>query len=165
MGQPATSSSQRGLLLVEAGLSAVVIAVGLVFISRGLTNQLKALRTVDEYETLLSLAHGKLSELEAQRLRPGGIPPPPERPEGLFEVSDEAASESTYQWRVTVVRREDLDVDQDGRPLFSDITLAVRRQGDLPALPAGGGQASERRSSAVTLSAIWPTDWVPAEWF
>lgn len=154
MGQPVTSPSQRGLLLVEAGLCAVVIAVGLVFISRGLTNQLKALRTVDEYETLLSLAHGKLSELEAQRLRPGGIPPPPERPEGSFE--------SEYEWTVAAVRREDLDVNEDGRPLFSNITLTVR------SAPVGQETAmgrSEPRSSTVSLSAIWPTDWVPAEWF
>ena len=150
MGRPATSPSQRGLLLVEAGLCAVVIAVGLVFISRGLANQLKALRTVDEYETLLSLAHGKLSELEAQRL--AGIPQPPGRPEGSFEMADEASSTSEYQWSVAAVRREDLDVDKEGRPIFSHITLTVRREGD------------DRRSSAVSLSAIWPTAWVPAEW-
>jgi len=149
MGRPATSPSQRGLLLVEAGLCAVVIAVGLVFISRGLANQLKALRTVDEYETLLSLAHGKLSELEAQRL--AGIPQPPGRPEGSFEMADETSSTSEYQWSVAAVRREDLDVDTDGRPLFSNVTLTVRRQDD------------ERRSSAVSLFAIWPTAWVPAE--
>ncbi len=162
MGRPATSPSQRGLLLVEAGLCAVVIAVGLVFISRGLANQLKALRTVNEYETLLSLAHGKLSELEAQRL--AGIPPPPGRPEGSFEMADEASSTSEYQWSVAAVRREDLDVDKEG-PIFSEITLTVRRQGDLPAPRRQAGQAGERRSSAVSLFAIWPTAWVPVEWF
>ena len=62
MGRPAKSSSRRGLLLVEAVLAAVVIAVGLVFISRGLAGQLRALRTVEEYDTLLSLGHGKLLE-------------------------------------------------------------------------------------------------------
>jgi hypothetical protein len=139
MPRRAGSSSQRGLLLVEAVLSAVVIAVGLVFISRSLTSQLKALRTMEEHEVLLSLAHGKLGELEAERL--ADLPPTHGRPEGSFE------------WMVDAALRGDLEADADGRPLFSEVTLTVRHGDD------------ERRSSAVTLSAIWLTRWVPAEWY
>jgi hypothetical protein len=163
MGRRATWSSQRGLLLLEAGLSAVVIAVGLVFISRGLTNQLGALRAVGEYETLLSLAHGKLSELEAKRLEFEGIPPPPGGSEGSFETSGDASSGSEYQWTVSAARREDLDVDAQGQPLFSEVTLTVRR---LSAEPVGGAPAGDAsRSPVVVVSAIWPAAWVPAEWY
>ena len=68
MKPPAKRASRRGLLLVEAVLSAVVIGVGLSFITRGLASQLRALRSVEEYDTLLSLARSTLQELEANGL-------------------------------------------------------------------------------------------------
>ncbi len=161
MVRPAECSSQRGLLLVEAVLSAVVIAAGLVFISRGLTSQLKALRAIDEYETLRSLAHGKLLELEAERL--SGTPPTEERAGGSFGIPSETASGTAYQWKVVAVRRAELDTDSYGQPLFSEVTLTVRQA--PPPNDVVGGQAGADRSPTVTLSAIWPTDWIPAEWF
>jgi hypothetical protein len=129
-------------LLVEAILSAVVIAVGLVFVSRGLSSQLKALRTVEEYEVLRSLAHGKLLELEGQRL--SGSPPPLD-PTGTFEEPYQA-----YRWTITARPRDDV-TDQDGNPLASAVTVTV--------------QQDNRPSSVVRLSAIWPMDWVVPAWF
>ena len=150
MPRRAKCSSRRGLLLIEAVLSAVVIAAGLVFITRGLASQLKALRTVEEREVLLSLAHRKLDELEAQRL--AGLQSTEGPPEGLFEMPDGKPAAVDYQWMVHATLREDLEADAEGQPLFSEVTLIVRH---------GSG---EQGSSAVTLSAIWPTTWVPQAW-
>ncbi len=74
MKRPGRRASQQGLLLVEAVLSAVVIAVGLVFISRSLGGQLRALSTVEAYDTLLLLAQSKLAELEGWGLKQQPIP-------------------------------------------------------------------------------------------
>ena len=141
MGPPVKSSSSRGLLLVEAVLSAVVIATGLVFISRGLSGQLKALRTMEEHDVLLSLANGKLLELEGDRLTRASSGAP----------MDGAFSEpyAAYHWLMVATPRQgpsDLK-DNDGRPLTSDILLTVARSG--------------APSSSVTLRAIWPSEWVP----
>ena len=141
MGPPVKSSSSRGLLLVEAVLSAVVIATGLIFVSRGLSGQLNALRTMEEYDALLSLANGKLLELEGDRLARASSGAPME---GAFP--DPYAA---YYWVMVATPRQgpsDLRAS-DGRPLTSDIFLTVAQSG--------------ASSSSVTLRAIWPSEWVP----
>ena len=134
MGPPVTCSSSRGLLLVEAVLSAVVIATGLIFISRGLSGQLKALRTTEAYDVLLSLASGKLLELEGDRLaRPSRGAPM----DGTFP--DPYAD---YHWGLVATPRDGpLDLkDNANTPLTSDIVLTVTQHGTS--------------SSSVTLRAI-----------
>ena len=141
MGRPVTSSSSRGLLLVEAVLAAVVIATGLVFISRGLSGQLRVLRATEEYDVLLSLANGKLLELEGDRLARASHSTPTD---GVFP--DPYAD---YRWGIVATPRQGpLDLkDKDQTPLTSDIVLTVRRQ--------------RAPASSVTLRAIWPSAWVP----
>jgi len=149
MAQPVKWSSQQGLLLVEAVLSAVVIAVGLVFVSRSLSSELGAVRSLETSETMLALARNQLLELEAERV-PG--PPPAEEPSsGVLTASEASGADSTYRWAVTASQREDLDRGHDGRPLFCDVTLDIRR--DDPRHPASS-----------SLTAIWPVEWVPSEW-
>ena len=143
MKRRAKHSSQQGFLLVEAVLSAIVITVGLVVISRGLSNQLKALRTMDEYDTLLSLAHERLLELEAERL--WGPPPTHERADGLFKAPYES-----YHWMVKATVREDLK-DTEGNPIASDVLLTIQRE--------------DHASSSLRLRAVWPSTWIPPEWF
>lgn len=146
-------SSPRGLLLVEAVLSAVVIAVGLVFISRGLANQLKAMETVAAYDRLLTLARRKWLELEAEGLREP--PVNEERPRGSFGSLEEQDPDSAFQWAITALGRPELGVE---------VTLTVRR---LPQAEGGaGGSAGDpgRRGPVVIQSAVWPTHWVPPEW-
>lgn len=125
------------MLIVEALLSAVVIALGLVFISRGLGGQLKALSTVEEYETLVSLARSTLLELEGEvsldRL-------PSRAQQGTFE-----APYDRYRWKITVASQDPLAAVP-----HSEILLTVER--------------TDRPSSRVQLSSLWPDDWVPAEW-
>lgn len=135
MMRRARCDSRRGLLLVEAVLSAVVIAVGLTFISRGLGGQLRAIRTVEEQQVLLALAHGKLLALEAELA--SGRPLPAELA-GTFEEPYAA-----YRWQAAVAAREDL-ADPDGNPLASDVTVTVER--DQPA-------------ASLRLGAVWPREW------
>ena len=142
MRQPVKRSSPPGFLLVEAVFSAVLIAVGLVFINRGLSGQLQAVRTVEDYETLLSLAQSKLAELESARLFNRAIPPDAN---GLFGVPYQ-----NYRWTIRAVPREDLKNDAD-QPIAAEVTITVQRAAE--------------RSSVVSLSAIWCADWVPPEWF
>ena len=140
MGPPVKRCSSRGLLLVEAVLSAVVIATGLVLISRGLSGQLKALRATEAYDALLSLASGKLLELEGDRLARASHGAPME---GAFP--DPYAD---FHWALVAMPRDgprDLK-DKDRAPLTCDVALTV----------------AQRNTSAasVTLRAIWPSAWV-----
>ena len=140
MERPARFSSRRGLLLVEAVLSAVVIAAGLVFISRGLGSQLQALRRVEDYDTLLTLARNKLLELEGEHL---ARPPHASALSGAFP-----APYQDYRWAVTATPRQgphDL-IDHEERPLTSDVTLTVSR--------------SATASAALQLHAVWPSEWL-----
>ena len=150
MRRQAKSGSRSGLLLVEAVLSAVVIATGLVFISRGLASQLGALRAVEEDDRLLSLAHRKLLEWEAKRL--SGTPPVQEPAEGTFEDAGDGVFGAAYRWTVTASLRPERATDEQGNALVSEVILTVRGSGD-------------GRSRAITLSAFWPADWVPVEWY
>ena len=138
MKPPAVWRSQQGLLLVEAVLSAVIIAVGLVFISRGLSSQLNAIRTIQEHHTLLSLAQGKLVELESEAS--SGRPLPTTLSGGFDEPYGE------YRWSAATAARDEFK-DQVGRSLLSDVLVTVAH--DRP--PA----------ASVQLGAIWLKDWLP----
>ena len=143
MKQPVKCFSARGVLLVEAALSAVVIGVGLVFISQGLSNQLKALTSIEEASVRSALAERRLVELDAERL--AGSPLPPES-SGRFDEPDHH-----YEWILKAVPRPDVP-DKDGQPLFSDVTCAVRK-------------AAEPHPFEVRRTEIWRTAWVPSSWF
>ncbi len=125
----------RGLLLIEAILAAVVIAVGLVFVSRGLSSQLEALRTVEDYDTLMTLARSRLLTLEAERTAG--------RVTGHLNASEFDAPYQHYHWAITT---QSLGADT----LYREVILTVRR--------------SDGPSSVVQLSEVWPTEWVPEEW-
>lgn len=149
MPRPVTFGSRRGLLLVEAVLSAVVIATGLALISRGLGNQLKAIRTVQEYEGLLHVARGKLLTLEAERLSSMAPSPAPKR--GTVQGTDGSGAAVTYRWEMAASPLPGLGGESDS-PTFSAVTITVKPEGAA-------------RASVVTLSAIWQTQWVPQDWF
>lgn len=138
MRSRATSRSSPGFLLVEAIVSAVVIAVALSFISRGLSSQLRVLGRLEEYQTVLRLAHGKMLELEGV-LVPGGSLETGLR--GTFEDPHDA-----YQWEITTEPRQDL-LGEDDVQLASDITLTVTH--------------TQRSSPSVRLGAVWLREWLP----
>lgn len=134
--------SRRGLLLVEAILSAVVISIGLVFITRGLGSQLNALRTIEEYDALAALAQSKFVELEGLRL--AGRPLTLQDQAGTFKEPYEH-----YRWTISVAPRAE-PTDAQGAPLTKELTLVV--------------QQANRHTASLKLTAVWPTDWVPPEW-
>ena len=128
------------MLLVEAVISAVAIATGLVFVSRSLSGQLRALKRVEESATLVALAEAKLREVEAA-CPLQAVPAPPPQLVGNFAEPFEA-----YEWELTTASMADQRADE--MPL-STVTVAVRR--------AGTGTA------ALRLSMPWLTAWTE-EW-
>ncbi len=140
MEPPARSRLPRGFLLVEAVLAAVVIAVGLVFVTRGFSSHVRALRAAEEYDTLTALARGKLLELEASRM----FEPDTSSDEraGVFE-----APRAAYEWRIVATLRE----EEDEHSPTSRLELSVRR-------------ATPPRHQ-VRLFTVWPTDEVPPGWY
>jgi len=138
MPRPARWFSRQGLLLVEAGLAAVVIAVGLTFITRSLSSQLNALRTVEDYATLTQLAQATLLEME--RDVQAGRPPSRAR-EGTFNEPNEG-----YEWTLSAA---ELTEPHPATPCRV-VRLTVRR--------------ADRPASTVVLRAVWPSHLVPEEW-
>lgn len=130
-------ASRRGLLLVEAVLSAVVIGVGLAAITRGFASHLRALRSIEESDALLALAQPALQEMEAQQSVPASG-------SGTFQPPYGA-----YEWTLSATPRNGPDDLKDAadKPLTSDVVLSVRRS-DRPS------------SSAMRLTAVWPSEWV-----
>ena len=133
MRRPGKLGSRRGLLLLEAVLSAVVIAVGLSLVTRALGGQLGAVRRVEEVETTLGLARSTLLECEA--LASAGLPLKGER--GVFD-----APWTGYRWRMRVASRRDGE-----RASLAEATVTAERDGP-PAF-------------ATSLDAVWPSTWVP----
>jgi hypothetical protein len=125
-------------LLVEAVVSAVAIGVGLAFITRAFSNQLKALQSVQEQAVLSDLAQAVW--LDVEREVQAGRQPRREQ-EGTFQEPYAA-----YEWSFVAAELEGEENAQ-----VSQVVLAVRRVG-----PGG---------SAVVLQALWPTGLVPAAWF
>ncbi len=140
MAQPAKWRSQQGLLLVEAVLAAVVIAVGLVFVTRGFSSHVRALGAIEAYDTLVPLARGKLVELEASRLYTPDVSS--DDPAGTF-----AAPYAAYEWKVSAALRE----EPGGESPTSVVAVRVWR--------------TAPPSRQVRLSTVWPTDEVPPAWY
>ena len=133
--------SRRGLLLVEAVLSAVVIGVGLSLITQGLSSQLRALKSIEAYDALAAAGRNRLLEWEADRLaRPPSADEPP--------AGDCPQPYQAYRWLVKARQRVDPDTGAAGT---SDVTLTIQRR-DAP-------------STALELTAVWPSDWVPGGWY
>ena len=138
MPRPAASSS--GLLLVEAVLSAVVIATGLVFITRGLSGQLRALRSIEEQTVVRALAQRTLLELEITRLL--------DHPAAAEASGRYAAPFEGYGWTMTATP---LDESRHTMPptALSDVTVTVQR--------VEGG------SGAARLVSVWQSEWTAPE--
>lgn len=131
-------SSARGVLLVEAVLASVVVAVGLSFITRGLGSQVQAFGAMEEYDTLARLADDVLGDI--QRDAQAGHPPR-RAPAGTFEAPDAA-----YRWTISAAPLPSTDPD-----------LSVARVTVRIARADGTGRAQ-------AVEAVWPTELVPQEW-
>ena len=134
MQRPDRLASSQGFLLLEAVLSAVVIGLGLSLITRALGGQLGAVRRVEEAETTLTLARGKLLEWEALQL--AGLRPAGEA--GSFEPPWDA-----YDWQLQFAPSAATG-DGSGSLLVRAVMTTARRE------PPG---------FATSLSAVWPSTW------
>ena len=112
-------------------LSAVVIAVGLAFITRALGSQLKALQRVEEYAVLRDLAQQALRTMEVD-LQAGKLPRGPH--EGSF-----GEPYQDYQWKFSTTELEDPDLPLE----MSRVTLSVTR--------------SDPPGPTYSVQAIWPS--------
>lgn len=138
MPPQATWRSHQGFLLVEAVLSAVIIAVGLVFVSRALASEVKALRTIEEAAAAAPLAQNLMRELEG--CVQDGRAPERER-SGTFD-----APNAGYQWALSAAPVP----AEDEEPSRGVVTLVIRRTGD--------------QANVTALRAVWPLDYIPGDW-
>ena len=141
MQQPAKCSSAKGLLLVEAVLSAVIIATGLIFVTRGLSTPLRALQAMGQQGVGRSLAQRKLLELELTRLL--DRPVPADR-EGTFPTPDEG-----YRWKIAVKSNE-LEELQEVAISLSEVSVTVQR--------------IDEPSESARFSSVWQSEWIPEAW-
>ncbi|GEM_PF-3494057 len=146
MAQPAKSRStnarlrrrvryRRAFLLIEATITAAVIGIGLVVVSRGIGGSLKALAVLQQYDRLVRLADSQLTYLEAQAqhaplMLPAG---------GTFE-----APETAYQWSLT---RQSVSVSpQELADTLVTMTLTVSR--------------ANTPNPVARLTTVWPVEWL-----
>ena len=129
----------RGFLLLEAILSAVVIATGLVLISRSLSSQLNALHVMDQYEELLPHAQRQWLEWEALRLA---------TTTKAADPRESLVAGTKVHWHVTAHQRpQEEDVSDES---FSDIHVMVN---------------GDERERSLTMDAVWPSAWTSELWY
>ena len=126
----------RGFLLIEAALTAVIIAVGLVLIMRGLGGSLAALARLQQREVLVRLAESTMNQRETEAQQFGVAP--------SQDVSCDAPFER-YHWTLSAerVRGAPGGVSPDDVRL---VTVTVAHAG--------------KPNGLVQLQAIWPKDWI-----
>ena len=114
-----------------------MIATGLVFITRGLSTNLRTIQAVQDYDELVAMGRSRLLELETERTA-GRI-------SDLAQDGSFPAPYQVFHWSIQSRR---IDPEDEHSPVA--ITLTVNR--------------TDRGSSAIKLYAIWPYTWVPNEW-
>ncbi len=123
----------NGLTLIELMVSAVILAIGLVLVARGLMTASSALQAVDNRMEAFKFLDAKLTELRQQAREGGGLAP--ERETGTTQLNHRAAA-----WLVEIE-----PVDLEGA-------------GGIPQEEAGGGAAPPRSEVAIAqvrLSVSW----------
>ena len=127
----------RGILIVEAIISAVVIAVGLAFITRSFGTQLQALKAIEERAVLANLAQAAWLDVESAVQR--GVVP--------VQSSVGRFAEPFEQYERIYAA---VSLGDDGLLATSEVSVTVRR--------------AEGAGPAMTLRAVWPTALVPEFW-
>ena len=124
--------------MIEAGLAAVAMAIGLVAISRGLGTSLSTLASLQRRDAFLSVAESTLQQLSAEAQQ--APPLPTARRRGTCEeVSRDC------EWELTSEPFNPPALELPGDVLRL-VTLLVRR--------------SQGPSGSFSLRAVWPADWV-----
>ena len=107
---------RQGVLLLEATLTTVVIAVGLVFISRGMGASLKALSALQQYDRLLRLAESQLNVLQGQAQAGASVV----APRGTFEGADQ-----DIEWELALENVQSNEIPQAMWPAVCEATVSV----------------------------------------
>jgi hypothetical protein len=137
------SWSCKGLLFVEATVTALIIGAGLLFISRGLASSLKGLETATQHGTLVRLAASQLAELEAQAQLTQSIL----EDQWLCIEDPTQPGSCEYQWLVTMTEVPLANLPpQQGQEPFSQVAIHVKR--------------NAQGSPTVQLVTLWPTEWI-----
>ena len=141
----------QGVLLVEATLTAVILGVSLVLITRSLSTGLRALDQARRTEATLAFAQRKLRELEldaevSRRFQA-------DRESGTEQLA--AAGGYRFEWRVAI----DAYVAPDAllNPPITDPPSVDR-------LILTVAERSRRRPVKVSLTTLVPREWVPDTW-
>lgn len=127
---------RQAFLLVEATLTAVVIAGGLVLITRGIGGSLRAVSTLQQYDRLLSVAEALWNTLETEARQGEAMSPR----DGTVEEAG-----TRYHWRLEIQPAE-FPSEEALAEDFRTVALLVNREG--------------ARSPVVRLTTLWPQDWV-----
>ena len=130
---------ESAFLLIEAGLAAVAIAVGLVAISRGLGSSLSALASLQRRGAFLSVAESTLQQLRAEAQQ--APPLPSARRRG--SCGDDVRSDCEWELTSEPFNPPALELPGDVLRL---VTVSVHR--------------SQGSSGRVRLQAVWPADWL-----
>ena len=129
-------SKRQAFLLVEASLTAAVIVVGVVFVSRGMASSLHAFSRLQEIGPALRCAQTFLNELEAMAQQAGAV----SAREGACGQSSPDDS-----WALTT-QPLPADIVEVSPEAFWVVTVTVSRQGSPRSL--------------ARLETIWPRQWV-----
>lgn len=81
---------RRGLTLIELMVSAVILAIGMVLVARGLMTASSALQAVDNRMEAFKFLDAKLTQLQQQAREEGGLAP--ERDTGTTQLNHRAAA-------------------------------------------------------------------------
>jgi hypothetical protein len=129
-------SKRKAFLLVEASLTAAVIVVGVVFVSRGMAGSLHAFSRLQEIDPALRCAQTFLNELEAMAQQGSAV----SARQGACGQSSPGDS-----W-VLATQPLPADIVEVSPEAFWVVTVTVSRQ-DSP-------------RSLARLETIWPRQWV-----
>ncbi len=128
--------TRDGFLLVEAALTAAVLAIGLIAITQGIGSSLRSLAAIQRYETLLRLAESQLAELEVQAQGSQKHPANgPWQPLG-----------NTSQWKLSQEKLSSPNIPQAVSDAVRLVTLTVSPQ--------------DAEQPHVSLQTIWPKEWI-----
>ena len=134
--RPAPERGGRAFLLVEASLTAAVIVVGVVFVSRGMAGSLQALSRLQEIDPALRCAQTVLNELEVMAQQGSAV----SARQGACGQSSPGDS-----WALAT-QPLPADIVEVSPEAFWVVTVTVSRQGSPRSL--------------VRLETIWFRSWV-----
>ena len=126
-------SPRSGLTLIELMVSAVILSIGMVLVARGLMTASSALQTVDNRMEALKFLDAKLTELQEQARKEGGLAPG--RETGATEVNHRPAvwlvEVEPVDLEGTVTRPSDGTTNPEGAGTVSGVPQQ-EAQGDAP---------------------------------